>query len=104
MTEYTISSVGRVGQDNPEPALMARRGESRPVEKKKDPPVEVKTEESNSQPAAAFSSIRVQFQVDEKTDDVVILIRDSQSDKILRTIPADAIKDLPPGQLMDLFY
>jgi len=42
--------------------------------------------------------------VDADSKDLTILIRDKTSDKVLRTIPADAIKDLPPGQLLNLYW
>ncbi|MHC1782821.1 MAG: flagellar protein FlaG [Anaerolineaceae bacterium] len=64
--------------------------------------------EASKQPAetvdysSAIPMTSVQFQVNEATKDVVIFIRDKESDQVLRTIPADAIKDLPPGQLLNI--
>jgi uncharacterized FlaG/YvyC family protein len=44
---------------------------------------------------------RLQFRVDEKTNDVTIMIMDKETDKVIRTIPPEAIKDIPTGQLME---
>lgn len=49
----------------------------------------------------AGSNTSLQFRVDEKTNQVTILIKDKESDKIIRTIPPEAIKDIPTGQLME---
>jgi uncharacterized FlaG/YvyC family protein len=46
----------------------------------------------------ANTSLR--FMVNEKTKEVSILIVDRQSNKVLFTIPPDAVKDLPPGELL----
>ncbi|NLF49711.1 MAG: flagellar protein FlaG, partial [Leptolinea sp.] len=48
------------------------------------------------------NNTRLQFRVDEKTNDVTILIKDKDTDKVIRTIPPEAIKDIPAGQLMSI--
>jgi uncharacterized FlaG/YvyC family protein len=49
----------------------------------------------------AGNNTRLQFRVDEKTNEVTILIKDKDTDKVIRTIPPEAIKDIPTGQLME---
>jgi uncharacterized FlaG/YvyC family protein len=50
--------------------------------------------------AKPFASTRLQFRMDEKTNEVTIMIVDKASDKVIRTIPPEAIKDLPTGELL----
>ncbi len=61
------------------------------------PPAEQK---APPKPAAANSGTRLQFRMDEKTNEVTIMIVDKASDKVIRTIPPEAIKDLPTGELL----
>ena len=95
MSEPVISSLGRSAVELTG-SLTSPKRENKPVEAPKQP--------ARTNPAAgAYSATRLQFQVDAKTNDVIILIRDKDTDKIVRTIPGDAIKDLPPGQLLQKF-
>jgi uncharacterized FlaG/YvyC family protein len=65
--------------------------------------VAVKQQEAKTAYASAASAgaTRLQFRVDEKTNDVTIMIMDKATDKVIRTIPPEAIKDIPIGQLME---
>jgi uncharacterized FlaG/YvyC family protein len=103
MTDYTVSSVGRQTPERAEPLPPPKKEESKPVETKTKPDEPEKQPVEINQNTAAMTAFRIQFQVDPKTSDVVILIKDQATDKVVRTIPADAIKDLPPGQLLDVF-
>jgi uncharacterized FlaG/YvyC family protein len=106
MSDYTISPIGQQRTASAEPLPTAKRSETKPAEKKKQEPVEARqpeTESGGQTTAAKIAAFRVQFQVDPKTSDVVILITDQASNKVVRTIPAEAIKDLPPGQVLDTF-
>ncbi|HEX7555137.1 MAG TPA: flagellar protein FlaG [Leptolinea sp.] len=49
----------------------------------------------------AGNNTKLQFRVDDKTNDVTIMIMDKATDKVIRTIPPEAIKDIPTGQLME---
>ncbi len=64
---------------------------------------EVKPTEAPAKVANGYSSTQMQFQVDYTTSDVVIVIRDKQTDEIVRTIPADAMKNMSPGQLIQAY-
>jgi uncharacterized FlaG/YvyC family protein len=95
MPDPTISSVGRTAVELTG-SLTSPKRENKPVEAPKQPA-------KVNQAAAAYGETRLQFQVDAKTNDVIILIRDKDTDKVVRTIPGDAINDLPPGQIMQRF-
>jgi uncharacterized FlaG/YvyC family protein len=92
MSESAISSLGRA-------AVELTGSLNSPKQEKK--PASVNSQPARvSQATSAYAQTRLQFQVDSKTNDVIILIKDKESDKIVRTIPAEAIKDLPPGQIL----
>jgi uncharacterized FlaG/YvyC family protein len=45
----------------------------------------------------------LRFQISDDTNEITVLIVDRESDKVLHTIPADAIKNIPAGKLMQYF-
>lgn len=101
MSESTISSSGWQAQENAA-HIASQERESKSVETRKQP---AETPRQQAEPVnynEAISLTRVQFKVDSDTSDVIIFIRDKETDKVMRTIPADAIKDLPPGQLLNM--
>ena len=49
------------------------------------------------------SNTTLRFQINDDTNEITVLIVDRASDKVLHTIPADAIKNLPAGKLMQYF-
>lgn len=92
MSDPTISSLGR--------AAVELTGSLNSPKQEKKPASATSQPVKSNQAASAYAQTRLQFQVDSKTNDVIILIKDKDSDKIVRTIPAEAIKDLPPGQIL----
>jgi uncharacterized FlaG/YvyC family protein len=44
----------------------------------------------------------LRFKVDENTNDVTVYVLDRSSRQVLRTIPADQMKKLQSGDLLDL--
>lgn len=92
MTDPVISSLGRA-------AVELTGSLNSPKQVKKPAPAQSQPVKS-TQATSAYAQTRLQFQVDAKTNDVIILIRDKESDKIVRTIPSEAIKDIPPGQIL----
>jgi uncharacterized FlaG/YvyC family protein len=92
MSDPVISSLGRA-------AVELTGSLNTPKQEKKSAVTSAQPAKAN-QAASAYAQTRLQFQVDSKTNDVIILIRDKDSDKVVRTIPAEAIKDLPPGQIL----
>ncbi len=95
MSNPTISSLGR--------AAIELTGSLNSPKQEKKPVVATSQPVKANQAASAYSSTRLQFQVDSKTNDVIILIKDKDTDKIVRTIPSEAIKDIPPGQILQKF-
>jgi uncharacterized FlaG/YvyC family protein len=92
MSDPAISSLGR--------AAVELTGSLNSPKQEKKPAANSSQPVRNSQATSAYAQTRLQFQVDAKTNDVIILIRDKESDKIVRTIPSEAIKDIPPGQIL----
>ena len=92
MSNSVISSLGRAAVELTG-SLNSPKQEKKPASASSQP---AKAAQANS----AYAQTRLQFQVDAKSNDVIILIRDKESDKVVRTIPADAIKNLPPGQIL----
>lgn len=95
MSNPAISSLGR--------AAVELTGSLTPPKRENKPAEELKQPVKVNQATSAYAATRLQFQVDAKTNDVIILIRDQDTDKVIRTIPGDAIKDLPPGQILQKF-
>ncbi len=93
MSNSIANPVGRAG--------MELIGSMNRAEQK--PKSAVKQQEARSAYATnvAGSGTRLQFRVDDKTNDVTIMIMDKETDKVIRTIPPEAIKDIPTGQLME---
>lgn len=90
----TISNpVGRAG--------MELIGSIKQNEVKDRPPVKQQEAKSAYAKNTVGNNTSLQFRVDEKTNQVTILIKDKDSDKVIRTIPPEAIKDIPTGQLME---
>jgi uncharacterized FlaG/YvyC family protein len=90
----TISNpVGRAG--------IELIGSVKQTESKDRPAVKQQEAKSAYGKNAAGNNTSLQFRVDEKTNQVTILIKDKDTDKVIRTIPPEAIKDIPTGQLME---
>ena len=55
----------------------------------------------NEQLAPMNTSLR--FQINDDTNEITVLIVDRDTEKVLHTIPAEAIKNIPAGKLMQYF-
>ncbi|MEI8133184.1 MAG: flagellar protein FlaG [Leptolinea sp.] len=93
MSSSMINPVGRVG--------MELIGSLNRPELKQRPAVQQQAKAAYASSAPVNSGTQLQFRVDEKTNDVTIMIMDKATDKVIRTIPPEAIKDIPIGQLME---
>jgi hypothetical protein len=93
MSNSLVNPVGRAGI---ELVGTLNRVDSKPKSA-------VKQQEAKAAYAAPSggNGTRLQFRVDEKSNDVTIMIMDKATDKVIRTIPPEAIKDIPVGQLME---
>jgi uncharacterized FlaG/YvyC family protein len=69
----------------------------------------VKAEENQRATASAadspksMSQFSLKFQVDQKTNEVTVLILDRSTHKVVRTIPPEEMKNMDPGKLLQLF-
>ncbi|NPV87549.1 MAG: hypothetical protein HPY45_16250 [Anaerolineae bacterium] len=115
MAENMVSGVNRVDiqnaqamQQQTQQMASARQQVAKPkeantkarlvdVEKKEEPPAESFREEHL--PIGKDTSLK--FRVDAEKHEVTILIVDRATDKVIATIPPEAIKDLPPGELLN---
>jgi uncharacterized FlaG/YvyC family protein len=95
MSDPAITSLGR--------AAIELTGSLNSPKQEKKPATASSQPVKATRAASAYSATKMQFQVDSKTNDVIILIRDKDTDKIIRTIPGEAIKDIPPGQILQKF-
>ncbi len=93
MSNSISNPVGRAGMELIG-SLNRTETKPRPAVKQQ----EVKAAYSSS--GYAGNNTKLQFRVDDKTNDVTIMIMDKETDKVIRTIPPEAIKDIPTGQLM----
>jgi uncharacterized FlaG/YvyC family protein len=59
-------------------------------------------EQAKTIPAAAgfMSNNILKFQVDDKTKQVTVMIVDKESGKVVKTIPSEALRDIPAGKLL----
>jgi uncharacterized FlaG/YvyC family protein len=59
--------------------------------------------QSNTNKGSSFQEGRqtnLQFRVDPQKNEVMVVVVDRETNKVIATIPPDAIKDIPPGELM----
>ena len=80
----------------PQPAAESDQRVSASDPKKTQQP-EAKSAASDKKTNSRSTDVR--FRVEEDSNDVTILLVDRLSNKVVRTIPPEAIKKLPPGEL-----
>lgn len=85
-----VASASKGTEPVNEPTDKAQANKAEP-EPKKEP-----------SPASKLLSISLEFQVDESTNDVTVVVLDKSSHKVIRTIPADELKNLREGDLFEL--
>jgi uncharacterized FlaG/YvyC family protein len=93
VSNSTVNPVSRAGIE-----LIGSLNRPEPKQK---PAVKQQEAKAAYSSAANNGATRLQFRVDDKTNDVTIMIMDKATDKVVRTIPPEAIKDIPVGQLME---
>lgn len=104
----TINNVSRVGKidlgagpiqvEAPRPAENSAQTDALQEEK----PVEQKPSESNSEPVMN-GDVHLKFIVNEKTHDVIVLVLDRTSRRVIRTIPTEELNNLSRGDLVTVF-
>jgi uncharacterized FlaG/YvyC family protein len=95
-TQAAQALQGKAEQQAVEAAALAARAEENQRATKAETAPAADSQKSMSQ----FS---LKFQVDQKTNDVTILILDRDSRKVVRTIPPEDMNKMAPGELLQLF-
>lgn len=111
MSEQQINAVGRVdrdvssrlvqmaqAQEIAQRQVPARKSEAT---KQEDQILDQVSEALNQKLSPMNTGLK--FQIDDETDEIIVLIVDRATDKVLHTIPAEAIRNLPAGKLMQYF-
>ncbi len=83
------------------PGLVGNKGQA-PGSGETPPAVEAKAPKPKSS-SASVPDIRVKFKIDDKTNDITILILDRSTQKVIRAIPPQELNKLDPGELLELF-
>ena len=108
MTETSINPISSVrppesGAASRALAPVVRAGTTpaagqMPVEADKSAkPVETPPDQSGS-----FSNVSIHFKLDDKTNDLTVIVVDQKSKRVLRTIPASELHKLQAGDLLKL--
>lgn len=67
-------------------------------------PAEDKVEKPAARTAADSSrNIRLRFEVDPKSNEVKVLLVDTATRRVVRTVPPDELRQLAEGELVELF-
>ena len=105
----TINKVSKVGQMDfgagpvqVSAPQSAEEVQSSDVAAPKDNTAGSKAAETNLAPVLN-GDVRLKFIVDNKTNDVTVLVLDKASRQIIRTIPSDELKNLTQGDLVTIF-
>ncbi|BCY17943.1 hypothetical protein hrd7_17920 [Leptolinea sp. HRD-7] len=88
MSEFFIYPVGSAGND------YARSS---------NPGMETHRHQEIKSPVPMYTfpgNTRLVFKVDETNHEIVVMIIDETSSEVIRTVPGDAMKDLPSGGLI----
>jgi uncharacterized FlaG/YvyC family protein len=93
MSDFSLYSVGGIGSDY-------NKSSSAGVEAHKQK-VDSSSEAKSSIPMNTFPGhTRLVFKVDESKNEVVVMIVDEASSEVIRTVPGNAMRDLPSGGLI----
>jgi hypothetical protein len=93
MSEFIIYPIGTAGSDY---ARSAPSGVESHHQHANGP------EAKSPVPMNTFpGNTRLVFKVDEAKNEVVVMIIDENSSEVIRTVPGDAMKDLPSGGLIE---
>jgi hypothetical protein len=92
MSEHYVYSIGKWNGEPPQGSASFPENHKAPVE-----PV------ADSKPKVTMSSFpgntRLIFEVNDTDHSIVVMIVDEVSSKVIRTVPGDAINDIPSGGL-----
>jgi uncharacterized FlaG/YvyC family protein len=93
MSEFFVYSIGKTSGEVP----------MRPAAHQENHRAAVEKSELTKSPIPMHTfpgSTRLIFKVDSQNHDVVVMIVDESSSEVIRTVPNDAMKDIPSGGLI----
>ncbi|HPH96757.1 MAG TPA: flagellar protein FlaG [Anaerolineaceae bacterium] len=112
MSDKITNQIGRVDPQSVQVNRMAEqaaaaRSERRskvnapaPENQADTPQSSTEGQHNTSSLAMALGNTTLRFQVDSKNNDITILVVDRATDKVIHTIPPEAVKKLPAGELL----
>lgn len=114
-----VASVGESGEvaraaraamemtpNKPDPALgpVEAKPELKPENKPENKAKETGPEAAkHTAPTPVFENVRLHFRVDPKTHEVMVLMVDKTSRRVIRSIPPEELGKLKEGDLVELF-
>jgi len=93
MSEHFIYSISSFGGEPPVGAASLMEGRRAQAE-------QVKASSDKKKMSSFPGNTRLIFEVDKQDHSVVVMIVDEASSQVIRTIPGDAIDDMPSGGLI----
>ncbi len=98
MTDNGLSPIG---------GMVPRPAESTDRPKRAAPPrrkerADWQAASSVQQVASALPDVRLHFRIDPKTNDVTVVLVDKGTERVIRTIPPDKLRELARGELVEL--
>lgn len=93
MSDNLFPNVGGVEFSSPPPAKAVKTGKK----------ASAKTNTKPAKPVKSLGDISLKFKIDANTNDVTVLILDRSNRRVVRTIPPEEMKELNPGDLLELF-
>jgi len=97
-TGNALIQAAQASQIEPGPKSQEAGAVTKPKAKEKS-----SAPENKPQPAqSSVADVRLKFSVDPETNDVTVMMVDKTSNKIIRTIPPEELKNLREGGLVEL--
>ena len=105
MKEITLPPIRNFGSDTAQeikPQMAVEHKTDRPVvEKQSSEPAPAKEKLTPSK-GYAMGDVVLKFKVDDQTKDLTVFVVDKESKKVIRTIPAEELRKLDAGDLVEI--
>lgn len=86
-----------------QPAVAPKQAPAKPAEPQPAPaPVEERPQEPKSRPILT-SDVQLKFIVDEKSNNITVLVLDRANQRVIRAIPPEELNSFQGGDLLSLF-
>lgn len=106
MSYEQINSVPKVEQDRAmaAPVQMQMSTQVKAAEPKKAVGSSDEAKVETARPNSIMSgNVRLKFVVDEKSNDITVLVVNRETQEVVRTIPPEELRDYQDGDLLSLF-